>query len=111
MIITDLDHLVCSQDDRSIVGSNLASNFLFLNLKNQQLILSLGDSELYQTTLPQSPSGIQLSYAEVPGFEVSISSTNENGVFTTSSTVTGTVTQSNGLAPSSFWGLLLNSFR
>ncbi|MBW4421292.1 MAG: hypothetical protein KME13_19025 [Myxacorys californica WJT36-NPBG1] len=111
MFITDLDHLVYSPDNKSIVGSSLASNSLVLNLNNQQLILRQGDTELFQTTLPQSPSGIQLSYEQAPGFAVSINSNNENGGFTASSTVVGVATQSSGLTPISFWGLLFNSFR
>lgn len=110
MIIADLAHLVCSTNE-SIVGSSIASNSLFLSLKNQQLILRQGDTEIFQTTLAQSPSGIQLSYEEAPGFEVSINRNNENGAFTTSSTVVGISTQSSGLTPLSFWGLLFNSFR
>ncbi|MBW4540861.1 MAG: hypothetical protein KME43_17170 [Myxacorys chilensis ATA2-1-KO14] len=111
MFITDLDHLVYSPGDESIVGSSLTSNSLFLDLNNQQLILRLGETELFQTTLPQSPSGIQLSYEEAPGFAVSINSSNENGSFTTSSTVVRMATHSSGLTPTSFWGLLFNSFR
>ncbi len=93
MNIGDLGYLENALSASSIRGS-AAPNQVSLNLNGSSLVLIVGETELYRTTLSGVPSSTQLVFENLPGTKVTISTKNVDGTVTSSSSVTTTIGQS-----------------
>jgi hypothetical protein len=72
MRVNDLDHFSNLTNSVEICGGLMADNILFLDIIDRKLLLSFGGKPLFETTLSDVPSGIQISLENVPGIPINV---------------------------------------